>query len=100
MGDQDRSLPASVVLDPQLMNLVQDCTPDQAQALQRALRAAYDAGSADAERRTGRFVASVLQPLLGIKLPSERQSDEVGVKRQRALQAAVQLLQGLARRQS
>lgn len=92
------ALPASVLLDPQLAQVVQQCTPAQAQALHEALRAAYEAGAADAERRTGRFVASVLQPLMGLPVPTTGADAEVGIRRRRALRGALQLLQGLASR--
>ena len=100
MADQRTraALPASLVLDPQLAQVVQGCTPAQADALQEALRAAYEAGAADAEQRTGRFVASILQPLMGLPEPAGDTPAQLGAKRRAMLRGAMQVLQGLARR--
>lgn len=67
----DHRTPLALVLadtdtDPVLQRLLDRAEPDERRALVGALRNAYEAGQEQAERRTGRFVAQVLQPMLGV----------------------------------
>ena len=92
------TLPASIMLDQELMEVVQSCNPEQANAMARALKAAYDAGAQDAEQRTGRFVASVLNPMLGIVETEDVDTGRRNENPRRVLRGALHLLSGLAKR--
>jgi len=61
---------AEATTDPQLAQLVASASPSQQQALLRALEQAHAAGQQEAEARTGRIIAQVLAPLLGVAQPS------------------------------
>ena len=69
------NLPAALQLsgataDPQLAQLVAAASPGQKEALLRALREAHAAGQREAEARTGRIIAQVVAPLLGVRQPT------------------------------
>jgi len=69
----EKSLPLASVLNSQvetdLASLYSSATSTQRNALLRALRQAHEAGQSEAEKRTGRIIASVLAPLLGVPQP-------------------------------
>jgi hypothetical protein len=61
---------AQASTDPDLGKLVANASPAQQQALLRALQEAHAAGQQEAEARTGRIIAQVLAPLLGVAQPT------------------------------
>lgn len=93
-GDYDSLFAAAAAdLDPQLASLVQRATPQEREALLRALRDAYTAGQQEADQRTGSFVARVLAPLMG--LPSVPAGEAVPASPRRRLSAAARHVAGL-----
>lgn len=60
---------AQASADPELAQLVAGATTAQQAALLRALQEAHRAGQQEAEARTGRIIAQVLAPLLGVAQP-------------------------------
>lgn len=78
--------------DPELAQLVASASPAQQQALLRALREAHSAGQQEAEARTGRIIAQVLAPLLGVAQPTA-----AGAPPSRTLGRLVGLLRTVAR---
>ena len=78
--------------DPELAQLVASASSAQQQALLRALQEAHTAGQQEAEQRTGRIIAQVLAPLLGVAQPTAP-----GQPPSRALGRLVGLLRSVAR---
>jgi len=59
---------------PELRSLVERASPAQIDALAAALSDAYRQGERDAESRAGRFVASVIAPILGVPVAEPNES--------------------------
>tara|TARA_Y100000592_G_scaffold89262_2_gene146287 strand:+ start:2259 stop:2567 length:309 start_codon:yes stop_codon:yes gene_type:complete len=83
--------------DPAMGSLIDKCNQEELAALTDCIRAAYEEGGVDAEVRAGRFVSSILKPLLGISLDDQAERTE-GSRRRRAVKGAIELIQGMAGR--
>lgn len=60
---------AELSTDPSLSSLIARANDPERKALLDALAAAHHAGQREAEQRTGRIIAQVLAPLLGVRQP-------------------------------
>jgi hypothetical protein len=68
MGDVSTALVLAQLLEqhPELQPLVQRATPDEQRALVGALRAAWEAGTEQADQRTGRLMARIFGGFVGV----------------------------------
>lgn len=56
-------------VEQELASLYSQASQSEREALLRAFKQVHEAGQAEAEKRTGRIIASVLAPLLGVPQP-------------------------------
>jgi hypothetical protein len=82
--------------NPELQSFISRANPTERQALLQLLCQVFEAGQENADERTGRFVARVVSPMLGMPAGIDSQPQLAEPRRRQAVRAAVRLLSGFA----